>query len=252
MKTGQFFVFTALLGAVLVLQGCSRTSNDVWEDTKSAGRHLQRSVSALSGNHGNSRQVASRADFEGIDDGDCYYQDQDMYDAQYGDISSYGAPADFIPLQDQANQMRSSCYNSACEAPGEAGSSIPGIDAFRDPFTMPQLAGVFRTIYFDYDSSLIKGAQNLQTMHAIADYMRSHPNLYIFIEGHTDERGPQAYNLALGARRANTVRNLLINEGVNPDHLFTISYGKERPVVLERHEEGWARNRRAEFKVYVR
>ncbi len=82
--------------------------------------------------------------------------------------------------------------------------------------------------------------------------MRFHPNIYIFIEGHTDERGPQAYNLALGSRRANTVRNLLINEGVDPDRLFTISYGKERPVILERHEEGWAKNRRGEFKIYER
>lgn len=250
MKTGKLLVFTALLGAVFVLQSCSRSSNDVWEDTKSAGRHLQRSVSALSGNHGTSRQVASRADFEGIDDGEFYYQEQDMYDAGYS--NGYATPPDFIPMQDQANQMGSRSFNSACEAPGEPGSAIPGIDFFRDPCTMPQLAGVFRTIYFDYDSSLIKGPQNLQTIHAIADYMRSHPNLYLFIEGHTDERGPQAYNLALGARRANTVRNLLVNEGVNPDHLFTISYGKERPVVLEHHEEGWARNRRAEFKVYVR
>lgn len=245
MKIRQFFVSTLLLGAVLALQGCNRSGTDVWEDTKSAGRHLQRSVSALSGNHGTSRQVASRADFEGIEDGDFYYQDSEMYDA------GYGYQADFIPMQDQANQMVNR-YSPTYESPGEPGGAIPGIEAFRDPCTMPQVAGVFRTIYFDYDSSLIKGPQNLQTIHAIADYMRSHPNLYLFIEGHTDERGPQAYNLALGARRANTVRNLLINEGVNPDHLFTISYGKERPVVLEHHEEGWARNRRAEFKVYVR
>ncbi|MFI5344134.1 MAG: OmpA family protein, partial [Chlamydiales bacterium] len=110
----------------------------------------------------------------------------------------------------------------------------------------------FRTIYFEYDSSLVKGQANLQTIHRIADYLRSHPNVYVFIEGHTDERGPQAYNLALGSRRANEVRNLLLSEGVNPNNLFTISYGKERPLIMENHEEGWSKNRRAEFKVYVR
>lgn len=82
--------------------------------------------------------------------------------------------------------------------------------------------------------------------------MRSHPNTYVFVEGHCDERGPEAYNLSLGAKRGNAVRNLLINEGVDPDHIFTISYGKERPLVFEHHEEAWAQNRRAEFKVYNR
>src|SRR5204863_3856415 len=126
------------------------------------------------------------------------------------------------------------------------------IQAFLDPSTNPQLAGIFRPIYFDYNSDLVRGPQNLQIVHNIADFLRTHPNMYVFIEGHTDERGPQAYNLALGARRANAVRNLLINEGVDPDHLFTISYGKERPLVMENHEEGWSKNRRAEFKIYER
>ena len=117
---------------------------------------------------------------------------------------------------------------------------------------IPQLAGIFRPIYFEYNSSLVKGGQNLQTIHAIVDFLRYQPHFYLFIEGHTDERGPQAYNLALGSRRANAVRNLLISEGVNPDHLFTISYGKERPVILEQNEAGWAKNRRAEFKIYER
>jgi len=99
---------------------------------------------------------------------------------------------------------------------------------------------------------MVKGEQNLQIIHNIADFLRKHPNIYIFVEGHTDERGPQAYNLALGVRRANAVRNLLISEGINPDNVFTISYGKERPVILERHEEGWAKNRRDEFKIYER
>ena len=138
------------------------------------------------------------------------------------------------------------------ETPGEMGSSIPGIEAFRDPSTHPQLASVFRSIYFEYNSDLIKGPENFSTLHQIADYLRSHPNVYLFIEGHTDERGPDAYNYALGLRRANTVRNRLLNEGVNPDRVFTITYGKDRPVVLEKHEEGWAKNRRAEFKIYDR
>ena len=118
---------------------------------------------------------------------------------------------------------------------------MPGIDAFRDPSTIPQLAPIFRPIYFAYNCDMIKGQQNLETVHMIVDYMRYHPRLCVFIEGHTDERGAQAYNLALGSRRANTIRNLLIANGANPNNLFTVTYGKERPVVLESHEEGWSK-----------
>ncbi len=251
MKTRHFLFLTALAGAICILPSCTRTSGDIWDDTKSAGRHMNRGVRTLGGKQGDSRQVYSRSDFECIEDENCF-PEGDFQNCGYNSFG--GSPMDeFIPLQDQANlHIGEMLAPPPRETPGELGSSLPGIEAFRDPSTIPQMAGIFRTIYFEYDSSLIKGQQNLQTIHAIADYMRYHPQLSIFIEGHTDERGPQAYNLALGARRSNSVRNLLISEGVNPDRLFTVSYGKERPVILERHEEGWAKNRRAEFKVYER
>jgi peptidoglycan-associated lipoprotein len=274
MKTRRLFFLMTLMGTACILQSCTRDSNDVWEDTKSAGRHMQRGVRALGGKNGDSRQIRSRGDFESIED-DSYYPEGNFQDCDYQDNSNYSpnspnysqsnysysqgndsnAPnQDFIPIQDPTNELAVADMVAPPprETPGEPGSSIPGIQAFRDPSTIPQLAGIFRPIYFDYDSSLVKGPQSLQTIHAIADFLRYHQNVYLFIEGHTDERGPQAYNLALGSRRANAVRNLLISEGINPDRLFTISYGKERPVVLERHEEGWARNRRAEFKIYER
>jgi peptidoglycan-associated lipoprotein len=248
MKKNQFLILVTLMGAVFVLQSCARTSNDVWEDTKSAGRHMQRGVRALGGKHGASRQVYSRSDFECIED-EGYFPDGGFQDCEYQDRC---VPADFIPLEGQVNNPAANGFAPSRETPGEAGSSLPSIEAFRDPSTLPQLAGIFRPIYFEYDSSLIKGQPNLQTIHAIADFLRARPHMYVFIEGHTDERGPQAYNLALGSRRSNAVRNMLIHEGIHPDRLFTISYGKERPVVLERHEEGWSKNRRAEFKVYER
>lgn len=285
MKVRQLFFLAALMGTVFSLQSCRRSSNDVWEDTKSAGRHMQRGVKALGGKHGNSRQIRCRDDFECIEDENCYpegnfqdcdYQDscsapqdncytpqdnyytpQDYYspsDSYSISQNAYGSNADFVPLEDPNDELAVSdmMARPPRETPGEQGSSIPSIQAFRDPSTNPQLASVFRPIYFDYNSDLVKGSQNLQIIHNIADFLRSRPNMYIFIEGHTDERGPQAYNLALGSRRANSVRNLLVNDGINPDRLFTISYGKERPVILERHEEGWSKNRRGEFKIYER
>lgn len=241
----------SLLGVLCTLQSCSRTGDDVWEDTKTAGRHMGRGVRSIGGKSGDSRQVKSRGDFECIDDGNGY-NPNGFQDVEYQDGSVHAS--DYVPLEDQCNDvgMADMISPQPRETPGEAGSSIPGIDSFRDPSTIPQLAGIFRNVYFEYNSSLVKGRENLQIMHDVSDYLRRNPNSYAFIEGHTDERGPQAYNLALGSHRANAVRNMLISEGVNPDHLFTISYGKERPLIMEQHEEGWAKNRRVEFKVYER
>jgi peptidoglycan-associated lipoprotein len=260
MKKRQRFFLLTFIGALCMLQSCTRNSDDVWEDTKSAGRHFNRGVRAMGGKYGDSRQIHSREDFEGIDEDSFYpevnFQDCDYQDS-YSDLQDHfneAPPNDFIPIVDPSNELSGADMVAPPprETPGEQGSSIPPIQAFLDPSTIPQLAGIFRPIYFEYDSSLVKGAQNLQTIHAIADFLRYHPNVYVTIEGHTDERGPQAYNFALGSRRANAVRNLLLNEGIHPDRMFTISYGKERPVILERHEEGWAKNRRDEFKIYER
>lgn len=257
-KQRSFIFFSSLIALLSVLQSCSRTGDDVWDDTKSAGRHIQRGAMALTGYHQDSRQVRNRSDFEGIDD---QYADSDAgyQQADYQNQSQYGyqqAPQeyDFVPLQDDSNQCAMNEYISRQprENPGDPGSSIPGIDSFLDPNTIPQLKGIFGVIYFDYDSSLVRGDANLQIIHRIADYIKTHPNVYVFVEGHTDERGAQAYNYALGSRRANTVRDVLINDGVSPDNLFTITYGKDRPVVLENHEEAYSKNRRAEFKAYVR
>ncbi len=78
-----------------------------------------------------------------------------------------------------------------------------------------------------------------------AVWLRRYPSVTVTIEGHTDERGTREYNLALGERRANAVRDYLVALGVEASRLKTISYGKERPVALGSNEEAWAKNRRA-------
>ncbi len=244
----------ALIGVSCVLSSCSR-NGDVWENTKSAGRHMKRGVKALTGTCGDSRQIQCRDDFECIEEDACYPQ-EDFQEYDYQEQGNYpqNSANDFIALNDPSNELgqRNALATPPNATPGDPGCPVPGIQAFHDPSEIPQLACIFQPIHFDYDSSLIKGSENLQIIHHIADFLQSHPHIYVFIEGHTDERGPQAYNLALGARRANTVRNALTGEGVDGDRLFTISYGKERPVISEHSESGWARNRRAEFKIYER
>lgn len=241
MKFTKAFSLLTLLALTVALSGCRRSGSDVWEDTKSGSRHINRGFRSLGGKCGDSRAVCSSADFLGADD-------------EWVQTSRSGG--DFVPLSDQppASQLAMSEFvaQQPSQTPGDPGSSLPGIDSFRDPATIPALAGIFKNIHFDYNDYLIRGPENAQIMRQVTDYMRQHPGAYVFVEGHTDERGPEAYNLALGSRRANAVRSELIQNGVNPDNLFTISYGKERPLVMESHEEGWAKNRRAEFKIYQR
>ena len=70
------------------------------------------------------------------------------------------------------------------------------------------------------------------------------PELSITVEGHADERGTREYNMALGERRANSVKNYLVALGVSPSRIMVVSYGKERPIALGANESAWSKNRR--------
>ena len=105
-------------------------------------------------------------------------------------------------------------------------------------------AGVGDTVYFDYDKTILR-PDALPTLQRIAAWMKQYPDVQIRIAGHADERGTREYNLALGDRRATTVRAYLVSLGIPAQRLETMSYGKERPVAIGSDEEAWAKNRRA-------
>ncbi len=103
-------------------------------------------------------------------------------------------------------------------------------------------------VYFEFDSSaLLPASQDLLSKKA--GYMLAMSGLSVTIEGHCDERGTDAYNMALGERRAEAAKAFLVNLGVNPSQISTISYGEERPVDMGNNEAAWAKNRRAHFKI---
>lgn len=98
-------------------------------------------------------------------------------------------------------------------------------------------------IYFDYNSYLLTSMAE-GTLDIQVTWMDENPSKYILIEGHCDERGTREYNLALGERRANAVKEYLSSMGIAPDRLNVVSYGKERPDVEGSFDDAWQKNRR--------
>jgi len=103
-------------------------------------------------------------------------------------------------------------------------------------------------IFFDYDRSEIRSDAE-RVLRQKAEILRSSPAVQLRIEGHADERGSTEYNVALGSRRAESVRQYFSNFGLAGDRFSIVSYGEERPLVSEANESAWARNRRAEFVI---
>jgi peptidoglycan-associated lipoprotein len=103
-------------------------------------------------------------------------------------------------------------------------------------------------IFFDFDDAALK-ADAKATLKDKADYMKANPNVNVTIEGHCDERGTEAYNLALGERRAQSIKTFMVNAGIDKSRLNTVSYGKEKPVDPGHNEAAWAKNRRGHFRI---
>jgi len=103
-----------------------------------------------------------------------------------------------------------------------------------------------RIIYFDYDESRIR-EDHLDVVIAHGEYLASNPSVTITVEGHADERGSREYNIALGERRANSVRNLMMAQGAADNQIHTVSYGEERPLMMGDDDAAWSQNRRAEL-----
>lgn len=142
---------------------------------------------------------------------------------------------------------------AACEAPPTDGSGADGAGgpgsygggANSGPGTQGDLEqNVGDRIFFGYDSSTVTSDAQA-TLQRQAQWLNQYPNVNVVVEGHCDERGTRAYNLALGERRASAAKNYLVSLGVNPGRVTTVSYGKERPAELGSNDAAWAQNRRA-------
>lgn len=109
-------------------------------------------------------------------------------------------------------------------------------------------AGALKTVYFDYSSAAITGSTR-DTLNGNAEYLKANASVKVQVEGHCDERGSVQFNLALGEKRAKSVRDYLVSQGIASNRIAVISLGKEKPVSFGHDEESWSKNRRGNFMV---
>jgi peptidoglycan-associated lipoprotein len=122
------------------------------------------------------------------------------------------------------------------------GASGFGLNPLQDPNNILSR----RSIYFDYDSFTVKSEyRDLVLAHAA--YLRDSPNAQVLLQGNTDDRGSREYNLALGQRRANSVKNIMLLSGAREQQIEAVSLGEEKPRALGNDEASWAENRRTDI-----
>ena len=127
-----------------------------------------------------------------------------------------------------------------------ADQSVAGI-SITSKSTATQAVLANAVVYFEYDQFNLT-SKSIQALKGVTELMKKNAKITISIEGHADERGTREYNLALGQRRAESVTNYLIANGINRNRLITKSYGEERPLSLGSNDTAWSKNRRVEIK----
>lgn len=105
---------------------------------------------------------------------------------------------------------------------------------------------VSRIAYFDFDQSVVK-SEAMEMLKCHGKWLAANPGARISLEGHADERGTREYNLGLGERRGNAVRDLLLANGGRGEQVTVVSYGEERPICTDSDESCWSKNRRGEI-----
>jgi peptidoglycan-associated lipoprotein len=159
------------------------------------------------------------------------------------------APAPAPPPADNSAQARAdSIARARADSIARAQAEAQRLAAERERAIATARATLEEIVFFEYDESGIT-ADAERVLRAKVQILQRSPTVRLRIEGHADERGSTEYNVALGTRRAESVRTFFTGFGLPGDRFAIVSYGEERPLVNESSEAAWARNRRAQFVV---
>jgi peptidoglycan-associated lipoprotein len=156
------------------------------------------------------------------------------------------APAAEVPPSPEPEAAAAEGADAGAAQAMEPAEEPAPVDPFEDPNNLLSK----RTVYFEFDSSVINDDATA-VISAHAQHMVANGNAMMTIEGHCDERGTREYNIALGERRADAVRRVLIANGVSSRQINVVSYGEERPAAMGHDESAWSQNRRGEL-MYTR
>jgi len=156
------------------------------------------------------------------------------------------------PPKPSAATQQSTAGGAGAESQGAEGGANANGGPFGNQNSVPgpqQGMLAKRSIYFDFDSAVIKG-EGTDIVAAHAKYLSDHADARVRLEGNTDERGSPEYNIGLGMRRAQAVRQALLLQGASANQITVVSYGSEHPVDPAHNEAAWAKNRRVDI-VYL-
>jgi len=170
-------------------------------------------------------------------------------------LASYGCSPSTVQLtpteqkQAQALQRGEDIQGNRDKKTGITEEELAGRDKTKE-WSLKEIMenAPLKDIYFEFDSYTIK-PYYLPKLDEIGNWLKKYKDIKITVEGHCDERGTIEYNLALGQKRAETVKNYLVNMGVDQTSIKAVSFGKELPAESGHGEEAWAKNRRASFKI---
>ena len=242
-----------LLALVLVFTGCGERTIMIKKDTSlEPTSGIEKEVSAEE-----SQEFDTDSEYGEVASQDVAEEDQAIItdEGEYtveeiGEEPSYEAPQDVFTFEEEQVEEidKESVVEVEVEVEEEPRYALLPEETDEDKGTPEQRVVQLHTIYFDFDRYNIR-PQDMELLNSNAEWLRQNPDVMVRIEGHADERGDSEYNLALGEKRAMSVRNYLVDLGIDPQRLYTVSYGEERPADPGHNEEAWAKNRRAEFVV---
>ncbi|MFQ5660270.1 MAG: peptidoglycan-associated lipoprotein Pal [Gammaproteobacteria bacterium] len=160
-----------------------------------------------------------------------------------GACSSTAKKQEAAAVEDRGTELSTAGHaGENAQTYGAGTEATAGMNALDDPHSLLSV----RIIYFEYDKSDIQPQFN-DAIEAHGRYLAANPNVRVSLEGHADERGSREYNLALGERRAISVKRQMLLFGASASQIRTISYGEERPVADGHDEASWSQNRRVEL-----